>query len=120
MMDTPSQPLIGGSTRLFAIIGDPIGQVKSPTTFNPRFAAAGLDAVLIPVHVRPERFDETVSGLMAVGNLDGIIVTVPYKARIVPFIDHLLPTADHCRRRQRAALRTGRQPGPATCSTAPA
>lgn len=84
---------IRGSTRLYAIIGNPIVQVKSPEILNPRFAAAGMDAVLVPVNVRPERFEETVSGLMAIGNLDGIIATVPYKARIMPFIDNVLPAA---------------------------
>src|SRR3954468_686829 len=87
------QAIIDGSTRLFAIIGDPIAQVKSPQALNPRFAAAGLNAVLIPVNVKPENFDTTVKGLMAVGNLDGIIITVPYKNRIVPLLDHVLPMA---------------------------
>jgi shikimate dehydrogenase len=87
------QAVIDGSTRLFAIIGDPIEQVKSPQTLNPRFAAAGLNAVLIPVNVKPNSFDETVRGLMAIGNLDGIIITVPYKSRILPLIDRVLPMA---------------------------
>lgn len=55
-----AQALIDGSTRLYAIIGDPIAQVKSPQTLNPRFVAAGLNAILIPVNVKPDRFDETV------------------------------------------------------------
>jgi shikimate dehydrogenase len=87
------QALIDGATRLFAIIGDPIGQVKSPQTLNPRFAAMGMNAVLIPVNVKPDRFDETVRGLMAIGNLDGIIITVPYKTSILPLLDHVLPMA---------------------------
>jgi shikimate dehydrogenase len=87
------QALIDGSTRLFAIIGDPITQVKSPEKLNPRFAALGMNAVLIPVNVKPDSFDETVRGLMAVGNLDGIIITVPYKNRILPLLDHVLPMA---------------------------
>jgi shikimate dehydrogenase len=89
----PQQALIDGATRLLAIIGDPIGQVKSPQTLNPRFAAAGMNLVLIPVNVKSDRFDETVRGLMAIGNLDGIIVTVPYKSRILPLLDHVLPMA---------------------------
>jgi shikimate dehydrogenase len=94
MADTQAQQaLIDGSTRLFAIIGDPIEQVKSPQTLNPRFAAEGMNAVLIPVNVKPDSFDETVKGLMAVGNLDGIIITVPYKSRILPLLDHVLPMA---------------------------
>jgi shikimate dehydrogenase len=89
----PQQALIDGATRLLAIIGDPIGQVKSPQALNPRFAAAGMNLVLIPVNIKPDRFDETVRGLMAIGNLDGIIVTVPYKSRILPLLDHVLPMA---------------------------
>ena len=87
------QAVIDGATRLFAIIGDPIGQVKSPQTLNPRFVAAGLNAVMIPVNVKPDQFDDTVRGLMAIANLDGIIITVPYKSRILPLIDDVLPMA---------------------------
>lgn len=90
---TAKQAHIDGATRLYAIIGDPIAQVRSPEVFNPRFAAAGMNAVMMPVHVRPELFDETVQGLMGIGNLDGIVITVPYKARIVPFIGNVLPMA---------------------------
>jgi shikimate dehydrogenase len=89
----PQQALIDGSTRLLAIIGDPIAQVKSPQTLNPRFAAAAINTVLIPVNVKPDRFEETVRGLMAIGNLDGIIITVPYKTRILPLLDRVLPMA---------------------------
>ena len=111
------QALIDGATRLFAIIGDPIEQVKSPQTLNPRFvAAAGSNTVLIPVHVRPERFNETVKGLMAVGNLDGIIMTVPFKSRIMPLIDDVLPMATTvgAANAMRREARLGA--GPATCS----
>jgi len=93
ILSSIQQVPINGSTRLYAIIGDPITQVRSPQVLNPRFAAAGLNAVLVPVHVRPELFEETVIGLMAIGNLDGIIATVPYKARIMPFIGNVLPMA---------------------------
>ena len=92
-LNSTQQVSSDGATRLYAIIGDPIAQVRSPKVLNPRFAAAGLNAVLVPVHVRPERFDETVRGLMAIGNLDGIIATVPYKARIMPYIGNALPMA---------------------------
>lgn len=87
------QAQITGATRLYAIIGDPIEQVRSPEVLSPRLAAAGLNAVLVPVHVRTHLFDETVRGLKAIGNLDGIIITVPYKARIMGFIDKVLPMA---------------------------
>lgn len=76
---------ITGATRLYGIIGDPIAQVRSPETFTAGFAAAGVDAVMIPVQVLPDHFDAAVRGLMSLGNLDGLLVTVPYKARMVAY-----------------------------------
>jgi shikimate dehydrogenase len=84
---------INGATRLYAIVGDPIAQVRSPESFTKSFAAAGLNAVLVPAHVLPDHFEATIQGLMALANLDGLLVTVPYKARIVPFAKRLGETA---------------------------
>ena len=61
--------IVDGATRLYGIIGDPIAQVGSPRAFTQRFHAAGRNAILIPLHVLPARFDETVRGAMALGNL---------------------------------------------------
>lgn len=88
---TPAR--ITGTTRLYAILGDPIGQVRSPELYTERFATAGMNAVMIPMHVLPDRFDDTVPALMALGNLDGLLVTVPYKARAVRFAAALGKTA---------------------------
>jgi shikimate dehydrogenase len=84
---------IGGATRLFAIIGDPIAQVRSPAVYTERFAREGIDAVMIPMHVPAARFDAIVPALLGVGNLDGVLVTVPFKARMLPFADRLGPTS---------------------------
>lgn len=84
---------ITGTTRLYAIIGDPIVQVRSPEVFTQLFAAAGANAVLIPVNVLPERFEEAISALMGFGNLDGLLVTVPYKSQMVRFASRLGHTA---------------------------
>ncbi len=93
-MTAPSSlpPLVDGATRLYGIIGDPIAQVRSPEVLTARFRAAGRNALLLPFHVAPARFEESVRGLKALLNLDGIIVTVPYKARILPELDRVLPT----------------------------
>jgi shikimate dehydrogenase len=84
---------IGGATRLFAIIGDPIAQVRSPSVYSERFATEGIDAVMLPVHVPAARFDAVVPALLHVANLDGILVTVPFKARALAFADRLGETA---------------------------
>jgi shikimate dehydrogenase len=84
---------ITGSTRLYAIVGDPIVQVRSPEVFTERFAATGVNAVLVPAHVSAERFDAIIPALLALGNLDGLLVTVPFKARMVAFANRLGATA---------------------------
>jgi shikimate dehydrogenase len=87
-------PIVDGATRLYGIIGHPIDQVKSPELITPQFRAAGRNALMLPMHVTPERFDETVRGLKALANLDGIVITVPYKVRIIAHVDRLLPTGE--------------------------
>ncbi|HML13782.1 MAG TPA: hypothetical protein VK456_10770 [Xanthobacteraceae bacterium] len=85
--------IVDGATRLYCIIGDPVAQTGSPRVFSARFRAAGRNAILVPFHVPAAAFDTAVRGIMALVNLDGIIVTVPYKARMLQFADRILPTA---------------------------
>ena len=84
---------IDGATRLYAIVGDPIAQVRSPVVFSERFAALGANAVLIPAQVPPAQFEAVFGALMALRNLDGLLVTVPFKPRAVPFAARLGKTA---------------------------
>ncbi len=84
--------LVDGATRLYGIVGDPVAQTGSPRVFTARFRAAGRNAVLVPFHVPEAAFESTMRGLMELGNLDGIIATVPFKVRMLQFADHLLPT----------------------------
>ena len=84
---------IDGATRLYAIVGDPIVQVRSPGVFSERFAERGANAVLLPVQIAPDRFDEVFAALLAIGNLDGVLVTVPFKPRALPFADRVGRTA---------------------------
>jgi len=84
---------IDGATRLYGIVGHPIAQVKSPEVFSERFASSGLDAVMLPMHVLPERFDATMAALKELANLDGLLVTVPYKPQAARLADRLGSTA---------------------------
>ncbi len=86
----PNLPVVTGETRLFAIIGDPIAQVRSPDLYNPRIARAGRNAILVPAHIPARHFDTAVNGLLRLGNLDGLVITVPFKERILPFADLVL------------------------------
>ena len=88
-----SETRITGATRLYAILGDPIAQVKSPTLFTERFAKAGMNAVMVPMHVLPDRFDAAMAALMGLGNVDGLVLTVPFKGRAAAFATRLGKTA---------------------------
>jgi len=89
-----SKPIvINGPTRLYGIIGDPIAQVKSPRLYSDVFAASGRDAVLIPIHIRSDQFEEAMPGVLAIANLDGLLVTIPFKMRVIPLLNRLLPMA---------------------------
>ncbi|MHA4816071.1 shikimate dehydrogenase family protein [Streptomyces aculeolatus] len=70
---------ITGGTRLFAVIGDPVAQVRAPELVNPVLRAVGMDAVLVPVHAPVAHLADVVRGLQRTANLDGILVTVPHK-----------------------------------------
>ena len=80
-------PRISGRTRLFAVLGDPVRQVRAPELLNPVFAELGLDAVLVPVHAPVAHLGEVVRGLQRAGNVDGLLVTVPHKAAALAFAD---------------------------------
>lgn len=84
---------IDGATRLYGIVGHPITQVRSPEVMTAWLQQSGHNAILVPLHVLPEAFDETMRGLMRLGNLDGLVVTVPYKARALALAETCLPMA---------------------------
>ncbi len=86
------QARISGGTQLLAIIGDPVSQVKSPEFWNPRLAQAGADAVLLPLHVLSSGFEVAMPVLRNLGNLAGLVFTVPFKERAMAFADEILPT----------------------------
>lgn len=85
---------ITGRTRLFAVLGDPVAQVRAPSLLNPEFERRGIDAVLVPVHAPVAKLAEVVRGLQAVANLDGLLVTVPHKIAVCGLADLVGPAAE--------------------------
>lgn len=86
-------PPIDGRTRIFAIIGDPIAQVRSPEQFNLAFKKAGTVAVMVPLQIPRRGLDVCLQGLKQLGNFGGIVVTVPHKPAVIPHCDEVLPHA---------------------------
>jgi shikimate dehydrogenase len=76
---------IRGSTRLLAVVGDPVAHSLSPRMHNAAAAALGLDAVYVALRVRPEGLAQLVGALVAAGA--GLNVTVPHKRAVVGLLD---------------------------------
>ena len=85
---------LDGETRLFAILGDPIAQVKSPGGITQALVRRGANAVLVPMHVRPAEFDVVMRALRNVVNVEGLIMTVPHK---IPVMAHIETMTDRAR-----------------------
>jgi shikimate dehydrogenase len=92
-MTLRQQATINGATRLFGIVGDPVDRVKSPQSFNPGLVEAGRDAVLVPMHVPAADFDAVIGSIMRIANLDGLVLTMPFKQRIIPHLASVTPRA---------------------------
>lgn len=71
-------PPISARTRLFALLGHPVGHALSPVMHNAAFRALGMDAVYLGFDVEPGRVAEALRGLAALG-CAGANVTVPHK-----------------------------------------
>ena len=77
---------ITGKTRVFMVAGDPVSQVQAPAIFNRVFQRYGVDAVLVPVQVSPDRFADFATTVLEAGNIDGLWLTIPHKPKLMPLL----------------------------------
>ena len=75
-----AHPPLTGATRIVPILAHPVDHVRAPRTYNPAFAAAGLDWHMVPMGVAPADLVATLAQLARVTNLQGVNLTIPHKA----------------------------------------
>src|SRR2546428_499152 len=68
---------IGASTRLLAVLGDPVAQSLSPCMHNAAIRALGLDAAYMALHTPATALPTVLQALAAVGAAGN--VTLPHK-----------------------------------------
>jgi 3-dehydroquinate dehydratase/shikimate dehydrogenase len=79
-------------TRVYGVIGNPIGHSLSPLLHNTAFHARKFDAVFVPFLVRNLReFLEAMKGF----GVAGLSVTIPHKETILRSLDGCDPLAEH-------------------------
>lgn len=84
---------ITGHSRFWAILADPIVQVKAPQMINRVIAENAIDGVMIPMHVGRDDLAKVVAAIRGMKNCGGLIITVPHKSAIVDLLDEVSPSA---------------------------
>jgi shikimate dehydrogenase len=85
--------MISGKTTLIAHIGYPTFTFKSPMIYNPWFDKNDIDAVVVPLGVRPEEYREFFPLLFKMSNIHGALITMPHKVTTMALVDEVSPTA---------------------------
>ncbi len=85
--------MISGTTQLIAHLGYPTESFKAPMIYNPWFEKQGIDAVVVPMGVKPGDYAGTLAALARVTNLKGALVTMPHKVTTLSLADEITPTA---------------------------
>ena len=84
---------LDGETRLIGLIGDPVRQVRATWPLTEKLQAAGINALVMPMHLTSSGLDDFVAAMKAISNVDGFIFTVPHKIAALAFADQLSPLA---------------------------
>ena len=77
--------MIGGKTRVFAILGSPVGHSLSPAMHNAAFRALGVDAVYVPLCCSASDLGSLLGVIVRAGG--GGNITVPHKEQALSWVD---------------------------------
>ncbi|HJB47535.1 MAG TPA: shikimate dehydrogenase [Candidatus Mediterraneibacter surreyensis] len=84
---------ISGHTRLYALIGSPVGHSGSPAMYNYSFEKLGIDAAYLAFDVPVEKTEDAVNALKTL-HAGGFNVTMPCKTAVAQLVDRLSPAAE--------------------------
>lgn len=85
---------ISGHTKTIALIGNPVEHSMSPAMHNTSFEHLGLDYIYLAYNVENEEDVEAAVKGMKVLGFAGANVTMPWKTKVLPYLDELSPAAE--------------------------
>lgn len=85
-----------GTTRMVLQLADPISHVRAAALLTERLRTSGIDAMMVPIHVRPNDLAALVAVVRRLPNVAGLGITMPHKQAIVPRLDALDDAARSC------------------------
>lgn len=78
--------MISSSTKIYGLIGYPLGHSISFYIHNAGFKSASIDAIYLNIPINPEKFNQVVESLKYLP-FSGFNVTIPFKERIIEYLD---------------------------------
>jgi shikimate dehydrogenase len=84
---------LSGRTRLAGIMGWPVAHSLSPRLHGHWLQRYGIDGAYVPLPVLPERLEQALGALPALG-FAGTNLTIPHKEAAVALVDRLSPAAE--------------------------
>lgn len=76
------------NTKLYGLLGYPLGQSLSPKMQNAAFNECDLNKIYIPIEVLSENLETVVKGMSKM-NFEGFNITKPYKIDIMRFLNEI-------------------------------
>lgn len=86
---------INPNTRCLGIIGNPLQHSLSPWLHNSTLRHLGLNYVYLPFEIDPAQLGEAVNAIRSLG-FGGVNVTIPFKEKVMPWLDELSPESAAC------------------------
>lgn len=83
---------INANTYLYCVLGHPVSHSLSPLMHNAAFEKTGYNAVYLAFDIKEHELDQTIAGIRAMG-IKGASVTIPYKIRVMDYLDEIDDTA---------------------------
>lgn len=84
---------INGHTRLYALIGSPVGHSGSPAMYNYSFEKLGIDAAYLAFDIPLEKTKDAIDAFRTL-NVGGFNITMPNKTAAAQLVDRLSPAAE--------------------------
>lgn len=76
------------NTGVLGLVGYPLSHSISPLLHNHTIKEENLNYIYLPFPVEPEKFADALIGFRAI-NVRGLNLTIPYKEKVLPYLDRL-------------------------------
>ncbi len=86
---------INAETKLFSLLGDPVGHSMSPFMQNHFLKQCEINGAYLAFGVKKEKIGEVLRGMHAMG-VQGANVTIPHKQAVIPYLCGMSKAAQAC------------------------